>query len=60
MLDKATIHLFCKSDGSLPPGAFLGMAQGVGKFDLIEIEGGHETLFTNPEAVAGALTKAAG
>ena len=51
--------VFCKDDTSLPPGAFLGMAHNLGKFDLIEIEGGHETLFTNPEALAKALIKAA-
>ena len=52
--------VFCRGDASLPPGAFLGMAQGLGKFDLIEIEGGHEALFTQPEAVARGLIKAAG
>ena len=52
--------VFCRGDASLPPGAFLGMAQSLGKFDLIEIEGGHEALFTQPEAVAGGLIQAAG
>jgi pimeloyl-ACP methyl ester carboxylesterase len=52
--------LFCKDDASLPPGAFLGMAQGLGKFDLVEIPGGHETLFTKPEAVARELLRIAG
>ncbi len=47
--------LFCKDDASLPPGTFLGMAQNLGKFELIEIPGGHETLFTKPEAVAKEL-----
>lgn len=50
--------LFCKDDGSLPAGAYLGMAQNLGDYDLVEIEGGHETLFTNPEAVAQGLIKA--
>jgi len=52
--------LFCKDDASLPPGAFLGMAQNLGKFDLIEIPGGHETLFTKPETVAKELIRIAG
>lgn len=52
--------LFCKDDASLPPGAFLGMAQNLVKFDLIEIPGGHETLFTKPEAVARELIRIAG
>lgn len=52
--------LFCKDDVSLPPGAYLGMAQGLGQFDLIEIDGGHETLFTKPEIVSQGLIKAIG
>ena len=50
--------VFCKGDASLPPGAYLGMAQGLGKHELIEVEGGHETLFTNPRVVADGLLKA--
>ncbi len=50
--------LLCKEDISLPPGAYLGMAQNLGKFDLIEIEGGHETLFAHPEVLTRALIKA--
>ena len=42
----------------LPPGAYLGMAQGLGEFDLIEVEGGHEALFTNPGVVAKGLLRA--
>ena len=44
--------VFCKDDVSLPPGAYLGMAQTLGEFDLIEVEGSHEALFTNPGVVA--------
>jgi hypothetical protein len=61
--DQMTIPravVFCKADASLPPGAFLGMAQSLGKFDLVEIEGSHEALFTQPEVVAQGLIKAAG
>ncbi|MBI5029192.1 MAG: alpha/beta hydrolase [Chloroflexi bacterium] len=47
--------LFCRDDASLPPGAFLGMAQALGEFKLAEIPGGHESLFTNPSAVAKGL-----
>ncbi len=50
--------VFCKDDVSLPPGAYLGMAQGLGEFDLIEVEGGHEALFTNPGVVARGLLQA--
>lgn len=52
--------VFCNKDVSLPPGAYLGMAQGLGKFDLIELDGGHEALFTQPKMVAEGLLKAAG
>ena len=50
--------LFCKDDASLPPGAYLGMAQALGDYDLLEIEGGHETLFVKPEFFADALLRA--
>ncbi len=51
--------LFCRDDESLPPGAYLGMAQSLGEFDLQEIDGGHETLFVKPEFFSEALIKAA-
>ena len=50
-LDIPVSVLFCKDDTSLPPGAYLGMAQAeLGEFNLVEIDGGHETVFTNPES----------
>ncbi len=57
-LDVRKTVLFCKDDASLPPGAYLGMAQGLGQYDLIEIGGGHEALFTKPEIVANGLIQA--
>jgi hypothetical protein len=51
--------LFCKDDASLPPGAYLGMAQGLGDFQLVEVSGSHESLFTNPGVVAEGLISAA-
>ncbi len=50
--------VYCKNDQSLPPGAFIGMAQLLGEFDLIELDLGHEGLVTNPELLANALLKA--
>ncbi len=50
--------LFCRDDASLPPGAYLGMAQGLGQHDLIEMAGGHETLFSRPAVVAEGLIRA--
>ncbi len=57
-MPKAVV--FCKGDVSLPPGAYLGMAQGLGEYKLIEVKGSHETLFTNPGVVATAILDAAG
>ncbi|MCZ7664935.1 MAG: alpha/beta fold hydrolase [Thermoleophilia bacterium] len=50
--------VFCRDDTSLPPGAFLGMAQSLGDFELIEIPGGHEALVVTPEVVAGGILQA--
>lgn len=48
-LDIPKSVLFCKDDTSLPTGAYIGMAQAeLGEFNLVEIDGGHETVFTNP------------
>ena len=47
--------LFCTKDESLPPGGYLAMAQNLGQFDLLEIDGGHETLFTDPKKIAEAI-----
>jgi pimeloyl-ACP methyl ester carboxylesterase len=59
--EKLTIPktvVFCKDDASLPPGAYLGMAQGLGEYNLIEVGGSHEALFTNPGVVAQGLIQA--
>ena len=50
--------VFCKGDVSLPPGAYLGMAQGLGEYNLIEVEGSHEAFFTNPGIVAEGFLQA--
>jgi pimeloyl-ACP methyl ester carboxylesterase len=50
--------VFCRDDVSLPPGAYLEMAKGLGDYELIEVEGGHETLFTAPRKVTEGLIKA--
>ncbi|MBU0515512.1 MAG: alpha/beta fold hydrolase [Proteobacteria bacterium] len=57
-LDVPRTVIFCRDDQSLPPGAYLGMAQALGDYQLLEVDGGHETLFTDPEVVAGALIQA--
>ena len=58
-LDIPKSVLFCKDDTSLPPGAFLAMAQAeLGQFNLVEIAGGHETVFTNPAGFIQGLLQA--
>ena len=52
--------MLCKDDAVLPCKAYLDMAKNLGEYELIEIEGGHETLFTRPELVAEGLMRAAG
>ncbi len=52
--------VFSADDTSLPPGAFLGMAQSLGEFDLVEIPGGHEALVVTPSAVAQGLLDSLG
>jgi hypothetical protein len=49
----------CREDASLPPGAFVGMARGLGKHRFVEIDGSHEALFTNPAVVAKGILEAA-
>lgn len=56
---KKTV-IYCKNDASLPPGAYLGMAQALGEFELIELDLDHEGLFTHPDKIALSLIKAAG
>lgn len=47
--------LFATDDESLPDGAFKGMVAALGPFDEVDIPGGHEVMFTNPDAVAAGL-----
>jgi pimeloyl-ACP methyl ester carboxylesterase len=54
---KKTV-LFCKNDMSLPEGAYLGMAMELGKHNLIELDLGHEGLFTHPVQIAEGIMKA--
>jgi len=51
--------LFAADDKSLPPGAFKGMVAALGPFDEVDIPGGHEVMFTNPDAVAAGLAELA-
>jgi len=57
-LDVPKSVVYCRDDTSLPPGTFLRMAEGLGRHDIIEIDGGHEALVTHPARVAEALIRA--
>ena len=50
--------LFCTEDVSLPEGAYLGMAQGLGEHDVVKLDIGHEGLFTHPQLVANGIIEA--
>jgi pimeloyl-ACP methyl ester carboxylesterase len=50
--------VFCKKDASMPPGVYLEMAKSLGKYKLVELDGGHEALFTNAPVVAQGLLQA--
>ena len=49
---------FCKGDASLPPGAYPGMAQGLGDSSVIEVDGNHEASFTRPGIAAQGFIQA--
>jgi pimeloyl-ACP methyl ester carboxylesterase len=51
--------LSARDDKSLPPGVFKGMIAALGPFDEVDISGGHEVIFTNPDAVAEGLAELA-
>lgn len=57
-LDIPKSVVFGTSDASLPPGAYLEMARALGEHRLVEFEGSHEALYTDPQRVAGALLQA--
>jgi len=60
-LDTPRAYVACRDDLALDPGAWHPtMSSRLGEFELIEIDGSHEAMFTRPDAVAGALLEAAG
>lgn len=50
--------IYCQNDKSLSPGAYTGMARLLGEFGLIELDLGHEGLFTHPDQMTQALLAA--
>jgi pimeloyl-ACP methyl ester carboxylesterase len=56
-----TTYIVCRQDVALPPGAFHpGQSGRLDQARLIEIDGDHEVLLTNPRELAGALLSAVG
>ena len=58
-MGKPRYLLLATGDKSLPQAAWRGMARALGKHKVIEIPGGHEVLYTNPDAVARGLAEIA-
>jgi pimeloyl-ACP methyl ester carboxylesterase len=60
-LDIPKSYIACRDDLALAPGAWHpGMSARLGAFDLVEISGSHEVMFTRPAEVAQAILRASG
>jgi pimeloyl-ACP methyl ester carboxylesterase len=58
-LETKRSYIVCRQDLSLPPGTFHPrMSARLGTFDLIEMDGSHETMLTRPAALADRLIAA--
>jgi pimeloyl-ACP methyl ester carboxylesterase len=56
-IPKSVIH--CRHDKALPPGYFHPrMSSRLGRFKLVEMDGGHEVMFTRPAELADKLIEA--
>jgi pimeloyl-ACP methyl ester carboxylesterase len=59
-LDIAKSFIRCRQDRALPPGYFHPrMSSRLGSFKLLEMDGGHEVMFTRPRELADKLIEAA-
>ena len=58
-MGKPRYLLLATDDESLPQAAWRGMARAMGEHKVVEIPGGHEVLYTNPEAVVRGLVEIA-
>jgi pimeloyl-ACP methyl ester carboxylesterase len=58
-LETKRSYVVCRQDLSLPPGTFHpGMSARLGTFDLVEVDGSHEVMFTRPAELADKLIAA--
>jgi pimeloyl-ACP methyl ester carboxylesterase len=56
-IPKSFIH--CRQDKAMPPGYFHpGMSSRLGAFKLVEMDGGHEVMFTRPAELADKIIEA--
>ena len=49
------VFLYAVDDASLPGEGYKQMAEGLGQYERIDIPGGHEVMYTHPEAVVSSL-----
>ena len=49
------VFLHAVDDASLPDEGYKQMAEGLGQYERIDIPGGHEVMYTHPEAVVSCL-----
>lgn len=57
-LDIPMTYLFCRDDKT--PAPYLEMAGSLPGADIVQVDGGHETLWTNPEVITESLVRIAG
>jgi pimeloyl-ACP methyl ester carboxylesterase len=58
-LDIPRSYIYCRQDRALPPGSFHPrMSSRLGTFNLVEMDGSHEVIFTRPAEVAASLIEA--
>ena len=58
-MGKPRYLLLATGDESLPQAAWRGMAHAMGEHKVVEIPGGHEVLYTDPQVVAKGLAEIA-
>lgn len=49
------VFLYATDDTSLPDRGYIHMAEGLGQYEQVDLPGGHEVMYTHPEAVVSAV-----
>ena len=55
--EVSRVFLHAVDDNSLPDEGFKKMAAGLGEFERVDIPGGHEVMYTNPDALIAGIRK---